>query len=164
MKTKNVIIVVVLSVLSLLVLQQLLKPKYASLPEEYLDDRAKFGEVNQLFNDAMTLTEPPDDTGTPFDIPQNQQDRIITKLKGGIELSEEIDDSFLDYLHPELKRHFRNEYVRGNQFFLEGITGDTSTIKSVGVQKQIESNNLIVQWVDWWNIHRDEITDKAFAE
>ena len=47
-------------------------PKYTPLPQQYLEDRETFGRVNQLFNDAMGMTQAPDNSGKPFDIPKDQ--------------------------------------------------------------------------------------------
>ena len=120
--------------------------------------------LNQLFTEAMDLTKPPDNSGKPFDMPKDQETQIISKLTEGVTLSKQIDDSFLDYLNPELKNHYRNQYVRGNDLILEGLRGDTSNENSVGVKQQLEGNQLIGEWIKWWDSNRDEITNKAFVE
>ena len=135
-----------------------------NLPEQYVDDRATFAQVKQLFNDAMDLTMPPDNSGKPFDMPKKQEDQIRSKLAEGISLSQKIDDSFLDYLHPDLKNNFRNKYVRGYELILEGLNSDTSDVNSIGVRKQIEGSNLIGEFNDWWDSNRDIITNKAYPE
>ena len=52
----------------------------------------------------MDLTMPPDNSGKPFDMPKEQKDQLRSKLAEGISLSKKIDDNFLDYLHPDLKK------------------------------------------------------------
>lgn len=168
MNSKKTIIVIFILISGFLLFQYMNKannqqPKDV-LPSQYLDDRTKFGQVNQLFIDAMDLTKPPDNTGKPFDMAKDQQAQILSKLETGVNLSKEIDDSFLDYLNPELKIHYRNEYVRGNELFLEGLKNDTSNENSIGVKKQLEGNQLLGEWLEWWNSHKDDITNKAFSE
>lgn len=135
-----------------------------NFPEQFVDDRTTFAQVKQLFNDAMDLTMPPDNSGRPFDMPKEQEDQIRSKLAEGISLSKKIDDSFLDYLDPDLKNNFRNKYVRGYELILEGLNSDTSNINSIGVKKQLEGNKLIDEFNVWWNSNRDEITNKAYPE
>jgi len=139
-------------------------PKYTPLPQQYLEDRETFGRVNQLFNDAMGMTQAPDNSGKPFDIPKDQETQIISKLEDGINLSKQIDDGFLDYLNPDLKNNFKNKYIKGNQLFYEGLRGDTSNENSTGVKNQIEGNRLIGEWLKWWNINKNTIINKAFAK
>jgi hypothetical protein len=138
--------------------------KYPALPQQYLDDRENFGKVNQFFTDAMNLTKPPNDSGESFDMPPDQQSKILSDLQEGVNLSKQIDDGFLDYLDPSLKSNFRDKYVAGNELFMEGLKSDTSNEKSIGVQKQLEGNKLIGEWISWWNKNRDNITNKAFAK
>ena len=136
----------------------------SNFPEQFVDDRTTFAQVKQLFNDAMDLTMPPDNSGKPFDMPKEQEDQIRSKLAEGISLSQKIDDSFLDYLHPDLKNNFRNKYVRGYELILDGLNSDTSDVNSIGVRKQIEGSNLIGEFNDWWDSNRDIITNKAYPE
>ncbi len=136
----------------------------APLPEQFVDDRTAFAQVKQLFNDAMDLTMPPDNSGKPFDMPKEQEDQIRSKLAEGISLSQKIDDTFLDYLHPDLKNNFRDRYVRGYKLILEGLNSDTSDVNSIGVRKQLEGINLIGEFNTWWDSNRDIITNKAYPE
>jgi len=135
-----------------------------TLPEQFVDDRATFAQVKQLFNDAMDLTMPPNNSGKPFDMPKEQENQIHAKLSEGISLSQKIDDNFLDYLHPDLKNNFRNKYVRGYELILEGLNSDTSDVNSIGVKKQIEGSNLIGEFNSWWDSNKDEIINKAYPE
>jgi len=136
----------------------------APLPEQFVDDRAAFAQLKQLFNDAMDLTMPPDNSGKPFDMPKEQEDQIRFKLGEGISLSQKIDDGFLDYLHPGLKNNFRNKYVKGYELILEGLNSDISNINSIGVRKQLEGSDLIGEFNAWWDSNRDIITNKAYPE
>lgn len=169
MNMKKIIVVIVLLIVAFVVYRSVLsnnskQAQLHPLPEQFLDDRTNFGKVNQLFTEAMDLTEPPDNSGKPFDMSKDQQSQIYSKLQEGVDLSKQIDDSFLDYLNPELKVHYRNEYVKGNELFLEGLKGDTTNETSVGVKQQLEGSRLIGEWNQWWNNNKDTITNKAFAD
>ncbi|MFH0936939.1 MAG: hypothetical protein V1808_01445 [Candidatus Daviesbacteria bacterium] len=167
MNTKKILIAIFILIVGFILFQTINKTNNQSnnpLPQQYLDDRTKFGQVNQLFTEAMDLTKPPDNSGKPFDMPKDQEAQILSKLETGVNLSKEIDDNFLDYLNPELKNHYRNEYVKGNGLCLEGLKGDTSNENSIGVKKQLECNQLIGEWIKWWDSHKDSITNKAFSE
>ena len=135
-----------------------------NFPEQFVDDRTTFAQAKQLFNDAMDLTMPPDNSGKPFDMPKEQEDQIRAKLAEGVDLSKKIDDSFLDYLNPDLKNNFRNKYVRGYELILEGLNSDTSDVNSIGVKKQLEGSNLIGEFNSLWDANKDEITNKAYPE
>lgn len=163
MNIKTITIIVIILIIGLFVFRSN-QPKFQALPQQYLDDRETFGKVNQLFNDAMGLTQAPDNSGQPFDMPKDQEAQIISKLEEGVNLSKQIDDEFLDYLNPDLKDNFRNEYVKGNQLFYEGLKGNTSNENSIGVKNQLEGNRLIGEWIKWWNTNKDTITNKAFAK
>lgn len=168
MNIKKILIIIFVLLAGFILFQSMNKTNSpqsnTTLPQQYLDDREKFGKVNQLFTEAMDLTKPPDNSGKPFDMPEDQEIQIISKLAEGVTLSKQIDDSFLDYLNPELKDHYRNQYVRGNELILEGLKGNTSNENSIGVKQQLEGSQLIGEWIKWWDIKRDEITNKAFTE
>ncbi|HSW96406.1 MAG TPA: hypothetical protein VLF89_01120 [Candidatus Saccharimonadales bacterium] len=135
-----------------------------TLPQQYVDDRTNYAKAIQLLNDAMDLTKTPDNSGKPFDMPKDQESKILTELDEGIALSKQIDDNFLDYLSPELKSHYRNQYVKGYELILEGLKSDTSNKGSLGVKEQLEGSQLIGEWNKWWNLNKDQITNKAFPE
>lgn len=136
----------------------------SNFPEQFVDDRTAFAQVKQLFNDAMDLTMPPDNSGRPFDMPKEQEAQIRSKLDEGISLSKKIDDSFLDYLNSDLKNNFRNKYVRGYELILEGLNSDTSNENSIGVKKQLDGSKLIDEFNKWWDLNKDAITNKAYPE
>lgn len=133
-----------------------------ALPQKYLDDRTNYTKAILLFNDAMDLTKPPDNSGKPFDIPKVQEQKIITDLTDGINLSRQVNNEFLDYLNPDLKNHYRNQYIKGYELILGGLKSDNSTRNSIGVKEQLEGSQLIGEWNKWWASNKDEITNKAF--
>jgi hypothetical protein len=136
----------------------------SSFPEQFIDDRTGFAQVKQLFNEAMDLTTPPNDSDRSFVMPKEQEDRIRYKLTEGISLSRKIDDSFLDYLNLDLKNNFRNKYVKGYELFLEGMNSDVSSANSIGVQKQLESGRLMDEFNAWWESNKDAVLKKVYPK
>lgn len=143
---------------------QLNKTKNPSLPQEYIDDRANFAKASQNFNEAMDLTKPPDNSGKPFNMSKEQEAQIIFKLEEGINLSNKVDDNFLDYLNPDLKNNYRSYMVKGYELFLEGLKSETSNENSIGVKKQFESVQYLDKWNLWWDSNKKTITNKAYPD
>lgn len=167
MNGKKIFITIFILIVGFIIFQTINKSSNQSsqaLPQQYLDDRTKFGQVNQLFVDAMDLTEPPNNSGQPFDMPKERETQILSKLEEGVKLSKEIDDEFLDYLNPELKNNYRNKYVKGNELVFEGLKNDTSNENSIGVKEQLEGNQLIGEWIKWWHANKDQVMNKAFPK
>lgn len=135
-----------------------------SLPNEFVDDREIFGRVKKLFNEAMDLTMPPDDSGKPFKISEEQENQIRSKLTEGIRLSKKIDDGFLDYLHPELKNYFRNKYIKAYELYLEGLNDMDLGLYSSGLEKQLQTAKLLNDFNRWWELNRETIINKAFPD
>lgn len=164
MNINKTILVILILIAGFIFYQFTSKPYSKPLPSDYIDDRSNFANTTQFFNDAMDLTKPPDNSGKPFTMSKKNEQQIIIKLEEGINSSKQIDDSFLDYLDPDLKSHYRNEYVKGYELILEGLKGDTSNENSTGVKQQLEGNRLIGEWSKWWDSKKNYITNKAFAE
>jgi hypothetical protein len=140
--------------------QDYYKTNYQPLPEKFLKDRENFTKTKKLFYEAMEITKPPSSDIGIFKMDEKKEMELKYKLMEGIELSKSISDEFLDYLDPELKNMFRNKYVRGNELFLEGISTKGDSKKSLYLQ--IESTKLLSEFNDWWNIHSEQIINKAF--
>ena len=135
-----------------------------NFPTDYLDDRDKFTQSIQVLRESSDLTQPTDNSGKPFDIPKEQEQQIYSKMEEGIKLSGEISDEFLDYLDPQLKSYYRNKLIKGTEIYYDGVKANNSGDIAVGVQKQMEGNNLIIEWINWWESNNKRIADKAFPD
>lgn len=133
-----------------------------NFPTDYLDDRDKFTQSIQVLRESSDLTQPTDHSGKPFDISKEQEQQIYSKMEEGIKLSGEVSDELLDYLDPQLKSYYRNKLIKGTEIYYDGIKANNSGDITVGVQKQMEGNNLIIEWINWWESNNKRIADKAF--
>jgi len=131
--------------------------KEQGFPSEFVDDRANFEQVKILFYEANELTRLPEGVTIAPSSPEVDE-KIHSLKKRGIALSEEVDDAFLDYLHPDLKNLYRNKKIRGEELWLEGFLESTSWAK------QIEGIRLTKEYSDWWNSHNESIIAKAFPD
>lgn len=136
----------------------------SSFPEQFVDDRANFVQSITVLRESSDLTQPSNNSGEAFDIPKETEQQIYSKMEEGIALSKKVDDAFLDYIHPDLKNYYRNKLIAGTEIYYEGLRGDTSDITSLGVQKQIEGNNLMIEWTNWWESHNKDLAEKAYPE
>jgi hypothetical protein len=135
------------------------------LPEQFIDDRTNFIQSVTLLREAGDLTQPPNgNSNEGFVIPKEQEQKIYSKIEEGLALSKKVDDVFLDYLNPDLKSYYRNKLILGNETYYEGIKLNNSGNTMLGVQKQIDGNNLIMEWYDWWAIHNEDLANKAYPQ
>jgi len=136
----------------------------SSFPEQFVDDRENFVQSITVLRESSDLTQPSNNSGEAFTIPKETEQKINSKIEEGIALSKKVDDAFLDYIHPDLKSYYRNKLIAGTEIYFEGLKGDTSNATSLGVQKQIEGNNLMIEWTNWWESHNKDLADKAYPK
>src|SRR3989344_1531572 len=136
----------------------------SSFPEQFTDDRANFVQSITVLRESSDLTQPSNNSGEAFTIPKATEQQIYSKIEEGIALSKKVDDAFLDYIHPDLKNYYRNKLIVGNEIYYEGIKANNNGNVSVGVQKQMEGSNLMIEWIDWWESHNKDLADKAYPE
>jgi len=136
----------------------------SSFPEQFTDDRANFVQSITALRESSDLTQPSNNSGEAFTIPKATEQQIYSKIEEGIALSKKVDDAFLDYIHPDLKNYYRNKLIVGNEIYYEGIKANNSGDVSLGVQKQMEGNNLMIEWINWWESHNKDLADKAYPE
>lgn len=139
--------------------------KKTAMPTQYKADNENFKQSMSLLNEARDLTNPPESETQPsFELSKETEDKISSNNTEGIRLGKLVSDDYLDYMHPELKVMYKNKLIRGTEIFSEGLKGDTSDVNFEGVKKQLEGNQLIIEWIDWWTKNGKSITDKVFSE
>ena len=136
----------------------------SSFPEQFGDDRANFVQSITVLRESSDLTQPSNNSGEAFDISKETEQQIYSKMEEGIALSKKVDDVFLDYIHPDLKNYYRNKLIVGTEIYYEGIKANNSGNISLGVQKQLEGNNLIIEWINWWKSHNKDLAERAYPE
>ena len=136
----------------------------SSFPEQFVDDRANFVQSITVLRKSSDLTQPSNNSGEAFTIPKATEQKIYSKIEEGIALSKKVDDAFLNYIHPDLKNYYRNKLIAGNEIYYEGIKANNSGDVSLGVQKQMAGNNLMIEWINWWESHNKDLADKAYPK
>jgi hypothetical protein len=136
----------------------------SSFPKQFTADRTTFTQSIKVLGQSSDLTQPSNNSGEAFTIPKATEQQIYSKNEEGIALSKKVGDAFLDYIHPDLKNYYRNKLIAGAEIWYEGITANNNGDVSLGVQKQIEGINLMIEWNNWWKSHNEDAADKAFPK
>lgn len=78
-----------------------------------------------------------------------------SEVREALALAGTISDAFLDKLHPQLRRHYRNEFERGLQLRLAAYTAIVRG--EPAVREQLEWQAALDRWGDWYAEHLDEL-------
>lgn len=123
-------------------------------------ERDAFVDSVTKLNRARDLNQPPlGMENKSFNLPKETENESFSLTKDAINLSYQVSDSFLDSLHPELKLMYRQKLIVGSQLWLEGTTDSYSTD---GVKKQLDGNNLIIEWINWFEKNGKSFENKIF--
>jgi hypothetical protein len=122
----------------------------------FKDDRQHLTEAFAAFYEASELSQVP--KGMRSYAPPEVDEKIDNLLKKGLREGDSVSDDFLNWLHPEMKGHFREELMRGERLNAEGR-------KESNVLKQSLGSELIGRWyADFWKEHSEMIFYKAFPK
>ena len=128
----------------------------SDVPSQFKDDRQHLTEAFAAFYEASELSQVP--KGMRRYAPPEVDEKIDNLLKKGLREGDSVSDDFLTWLHPEMKRHFREELMKGERLYAEGR-------KESNVQKQSLGSELIGRWYgDFWKEHSEMIFYKAFPK
>ena len=124
----------------------------SDVPSQFKDDRQHLTEAFAAFYEAGELSK----GMSSYTPPPGVDEKIDNLLKRGLREGDSVSDAFLSWLHPEMKRHFREELMKGERLYAEGR-------KESNVQKQSLGKGLIGRWYgDFWKEHGEMIFYKAF--
>jgi hypothetical protein len=127
----------------------------SEIPSQYLNDRKHLSETFTAFNEANKLSQVPEGI-TNYTFPPGVEEKIDHLLQKGLQEGKAVSDEFLDWLHPEMKHHFRNQYMRGQQLYAQGRKERNVLMQAVG-------NELIGRWYkQFWEKNAEKIFSKAF--
>ncbi len=120
----------------------------------FKDSIIKYGEASDITNDSGRKAT------------KEETSKVLELTLITIEDSKKVGDEFLDYLHPDLKKNYRDKLIKSLQLYYDGLVGskDGDTLESESVKKQIESVTLMSEWSRWWESNGQEIADKLFSE
>lgn len=133
-------------------------PKYSM----DVSNRSYFSNSLETWGESSDITNNAEKNSVP--VSNEQTNKVISLISSSVENGSKVSDSYLDYLDPSLKDNYRNKFIAGEQIYAEGLKESTNndTLESPSVQKQVQGNQLIKDWLDWWYKNNDRITNKAF--
>lgn len=88
-----------------------------------------------------------------FQLPDSIESKIDSLVSTAIALSELISDDFLDYIHSEFWKSYRENLISGTKLWHEGVYLSDSLGEVESVNKQIMCAELIAQWITWSDKH-----------
>lgn len=128
-------------------------------------DNENFKQSVMLLNEARDLTNPSESESQPsFELSKETEEKIFSNNKEGIRLGKLVSNDYLDYLNPELQNMFKNKLIKGTEIYHDGLTNNNSGSITEGTQKQIQGNQLIIEWINWWSKNGESITIKVFED
>ena len=129
----------------------------SDVPSQFKEDRQHLTEAFAAFYEASELSQVPKGM-SGYTPPPGVDEKIDNLLEKGLREGDSVSDDFLNWLHPEMKRHFREELMKGERLNAEGR-------KESNVQKQSLGSELIGRWYgDFWKEHSEMIFYKAFPK
>ena len=132
---------------------------------QYTNDQNNFKKAIILLNEARDLSNPlGSEKQSTFTLSKEVEDKIYSKTEEGIGSGKQVRDEYLEYLHPELRDMFKNKLIRGTEIWYEGIKDNRSGKIWEGTQKQLQGNELVVEWIRWWDKHGESIADKVYGD
>ncbi len=87
-----------------------------------------------------------------------EQEKMFSEIEKGLYNGSKIDESFLDFLHPEMVFQFRYSLLDGNRKYMAGLRNDWSEEKAISMQ--VEGVNQIQEWQRFIKGNSEEINDK----
>lgn len=106
--------------------------------DAFVDSVIALNKARDLSNKGLPL---------PRNLPQEVENEIFSLTEKGISLNKQVGDEFLDSLHPELKLMYREKLIKGSMLWLEGVRSSES---KEGVEKQLQGNQFVTEWIDWF--------------
>jgi len=104
-------------------------------------------DINEISANLPNIQEPNSEKA------KNEEKKMITLTQQCKELSDEIDDQFLHYLHADLTNAFKNKLIVGQQLYADGFSEGNPS-------KQISAIKLLVEWEDYWEENGKTIIKK----
>lgn len=133
----------------------------ADVLTQYKTDNENFYRSITLLYKAMELN---DYEQLEPELTKEKNEEFFASSAEGIALGKLVSDEYLDYMHPEMQNIFKNKLIKGSEIYASGRemieigNADNNTGYIVGgTQKQIDGQQLITQWLMWFDENSTEI-------
>ena len=93
-----------------------------------------------------------DDSGKTIQLTLEEEKIMKSLIQSGIGYAESVSVSFLNSVHPDLQKQFREHFIKGARTYLDGI-------ESNNVKEQLEGITLLQNWEVYRIENRDLLYD-----
>lgn len=131
--------------------------KEENLTEKEKNNLVFFIDSIHLRNKAMIMLQEIPSTSIVEAFSLENLKKIETALgmmKKGIAESKKVNDQTLDKLHPDLSKHYREEFCKGLKIYIEFL-------EEGGVPKEEKSTQLEKRWGKWFIDKFDSMSKKS---
>ena len=128
-----------------------------NLTEEEKKNLVSFIDSIHLRNNAMTLLhEIPSSSFKEAFTPENIKkiEKALAMMKKSIEESQKVNDQMLDKLHPDLSKHYREEFCEGLKLYI-------IFLEEGGVSKEEKAKHLMDKWGTLFLIKFDAMSKRS---
>lgn len=84
---------------------------------------------------------------------EKKEKEMIVLMEKSIAEGKKVPDTLLEELHPELKKFYRENLMRGQALFIEGL-------RTSDVSKQVAAVQAMMAWAEFWDQNKKAILDK----
>ncbi len=125
-------------------------------PDKFKEDRQAFNQSLLSFSEATQMFQ--QKSGQPSMMRSREQEkRYFELLAKGIKSSGNVTDEFLDFLHPKLKKPYRDSLIQGKLLYYEGSLNGNRI-------RQLEGSDRQLEWEMFWDAHKTEIAAKLYPK
>lgn len=118
--------------------------------------RDRFAYSLELSQKANQLSQPPGQVAS-FKMPEQQEKQMKDFLRQSIALGKGMNSKFLNWLGPNLNDIYKNKLIKGMQLYLDGL-------EKADVAKQLQGNQLTMEWAEYWEREKNGILDKMYPD
>jgi flagellar basal body-associated protein FliL len=129
--------------------------KSNSLPSQYAANRTNFSTSIEDASKATSVLDNNDNTKLANSL-----------ISQSVAASKNVSNAFLDYLSPRLKDEYRNNLIKGEQDYFQGVEESTraTTQQNSGTELQEEGTDLERSWISWWDVNYVTLYNKAYSD
>lgn len=88
-------------------------------------------------------------------VPQGEIDKLRSLQKQALREARKVRDEVLDKAHPQLRKHFRQEFEKGMELLVRSL--EEPPVLPEAVNDAILGDQLLERWARWLNENRTDI-------